>query len=247
MSSHMSVSSIAVAAVLMMASSAAQADPVTATLLAQYYQVADRTDLDFPGATPTVAASSVLGPNGLPIGTGSNDINPITSEITWWSPALNPHVQFTGSANVTLPYSSNMYAPNSTGSDDSSFFETAVFTGNFTLASASTVDFDLGSDDDSFIYIDGVLFGQNPGIHGVTTVDFTTPTLSAGTHQLKVFYADRQNTGAFLSLSLDAKSSGIVITPPAVPEPATWAMFIGGFGLIGGAMRRRQSAREALA
>ena len=28
--------------------------------------------------------------------------------------------------------------------------------------------------------------------------------------------------------------------PPSVPEPATWAMFIGGFGLIGGAMRRRQ-------
>jgi hypothetical protein len=28
----------------------------------------------------------------------------------------------------------------------------------------------------------------------------------------------------------------------AVPEPATWAMFIGGFGLIGGAMRRRQRA-----
>ena len=26
----------------------------------------------------------------------------------------------------------------------------------------------------------------------------------------------------------------------AVPEPATWAMFIGGFGMIGGAMRRRQ-------
>ncbi|MDO6413143.1 PEPxxWA-CTERM sorting domain-containing protein [Sphingomonas sp. BIUV-7] len=28
--------------------------------------------------------------------------------------------------------------------------------------------------------------------------------------------------------------------PAAVPEPASWAMFIGGFGLIGGAMRRRQ-------
>ena len=25
----------------------------------------------------------------------------------------------------------------------------------------------------------------------------------------------------------------------AVPEPATWAMMIGGFGLVGGAMRRR--------
>ena len=30
----------------------------------------------------------------------------------------------------------------------------------------------------------------------------------------------------------------------AVPEPATWAMMIGGFGLAGGAMRRRQ--RQAL-
>ena len=26
----------------------------------------------------------------------------------------------------------------------------------------------------------------------------------------------------------------------AVPEPATWAMFISGFGLVGGVMRRRQ-------
>jgi hypothetical protein len=35
---------------------------------------------------------------------------------------------------------------------------------------------------------------------------------------------------------------GAAPQPPAtsdVPEPATWAMFIGGFGLVGGAMRRR--------
>lgn len=29
-------------------------------------------------------------------------------------------------------------------------------------------------------------------------------------------------------------------SPPAVPEPASWAMMVGGFGLIGGAMRRRR-------
>jgi len=27
----------------------------------------------------------------------------------------------------------------------------------------------------------------------------------------------------------------------AVPEPATWAMMIAGFGLVGGAMRRRST------
>ncbi|HWI87466.1 MAG TPA: PEPxxWA-CTERM sorting domain-containing protein [Sphingomonas sp.] len=30
--------------------------------------------------------------------------------------------------------------------------------------------------------------------------------------------------------------------PPSVPEPASWAMMVGGFGLIGGAMRTRQKA-----
>ena len=33
----------------------------------------------------------------------------------------------------------------------------------------------------------------------------------------------------------------------AVPEPASWAMMIGGFALAGGAMRRRQAARVAFA
>lgn len=39
----------------------------------------------------------------------------------------------------------------------------------------------------------------------------------------------------------------IVIPGAAVPEPATWAMMIGGFGLAGGAMRRRSKLRIAAA
>jgi hypothetical protein len=37
----------------------------------------------------------------------------------------------------------------------------------------------------------------------------------------------------------------VVVTPGAVPEPATWAMMILGFGVVGYAMRRRTSLRFA--
>jgi hypothetical protein len=34
---------------------------------------------------------------------------------------------------------------------------------------------------------------------------------------------------------------------PSVPEPATWAMMVGGFGLAGGAMRRRRASNPRIA
>ena len=53
------------------------------------------------------------------------------------------------------------------------------------------------------------------------------------------------NFGSFaidnLSFSVDAAASG------AVPEPATWAMMIGGFGAVGGVMRRVRRRAPALA
>ena len=36
-------------------------------------------------------------------------------------------------------------------------------------------------------------------------------------------------------------------TVPAVPEPATWAMMVGGFGLLGATMRRRARLTRATA
>jgi hypothetical protein len=38
----------------------------------------------------------------------------------------------------------------------------------------------------------------------------------------------------------------VLVTTP-VPEPATWAMMIGGFGLLGAAVRRRRAAGRAIA
>jgi hypothetical protein len=221
--------------------------PVTATLSATYFEVPDGSDPDFnTSSTPNVAAGSLLGPNGFPVVTSPFGINDVGTDdqITWWSPTLNSNVTETGTGTISLPYASNMFAPNSTGNNDESFFETAYFKGNFTLSTPGTVTFQLGSDDDSFIYVDGVLIGQNPGVHGVTNVSFTSGVLPAGPNSIEVFYDDRQNTGAFLSLSLE--TSGVVITPPSgVPEPSTWAMMLVGFAGLGFAGYRASRKKVA--
>jgi len=51
-------------------------------------------------------------------------------------------------------------------------------------------------------------------------------------------------------LSMDNLRLNTTAPPPpfsAAPEPSTWAMFIGGFGLAGGALRRRRSVAHAWA
>src|SRR5207248_1478382 len=65
--------------------------PVTATLSATYYEVADGSDPDFNlFSTPTVANGSALGAHGAPVATGGvNDIDPTSHELTWWTPSLN--------------------------------------------------------------------------------------------------------------------------------------------------------------
>lgn len=218
----------------------AHAATVDATLSGTYFEVKAGTGApDFGGSgTPNVVAGSALGPNGLPVADsgspGVSLVNPTTHEIEWWSPALNADVIKTGTGTISLPYASNMYPPNSTGGNDASAWETAMFSGDFSLTSSTVVKFTLGSDDDSFIYVDGLLIGQNPGIHGVSTVEFDSPTLAPGPHTLDVFFADREQVGAFLSLNL---LTDVVITP-GVPEPGSWALLVAGLGLVGAAARR---------
>lgn len=61
-------------------------------------------------------------------------------------------------------------------------------------------------------------------------------------------YTDVFDPGDFKQpgIYFDGDTSRLIVfalsggTDPSVPEPASWAMFIGGFGLVGSAMRRRR-------
>jgi hypothetical protein len=48
------------------------------------------------------------------------------------------------------------------------------------------------------------------------------------------------------SFTIDDLTLGIDGLAPGIPEPASWAMMLGGFGLVGGAMRRRRTGGHAV-
>ena len=116
--------------------------------------------------------------------------------------------------------------------------------------------------------------GSPIGLNGLKTIDFTQ--LLNGITLIGVHYgsgtgspsdvagnkkSDKSDSTAFYRFdagtNLDkfyltyGASSDVVlyktVTPPAVPEPATWALMLAGFGSVGYAMRRRRNVAISFA
>lgn len=100
-------------------------------------------------------------------------------------------------------------------------------------ASGSIVSIDLTGFFDvaiTSVKLDGVDFVQN-STGAVELWTLANTSIAAGTHTIYV-------TGTW-GVEGGAYSGTLNYRPTAVPEPATWALMIGGFGLVGGAMRRK--------
>ena len=87
------------------------------------------------------------------------------------------------------------------------------------------------------VWLDTTLLGTFSTASGqdFTLRTLTGPGVTAGNSYNLIFHglSASDNTAFLDDVSASVSASG------AVPEPATWAMLITGFGLVGAAMRRR--------
>lgn len=96
------------------------------------------------------------------------------------------------------------------------------------LNGSSTVDFSTLLSGVTYI---GLHFGNGNGGPGNATAFYKLDAGIEGLDTIKLFYKASSNAVLYYTSQ----------PPVAVPEPATWAMMIAGFGLVGAAMRRRKA------
>lgn len=157
----------------------------------------------------------------------------------------------TGTAGLFTGTTSGVSAEPAFGDQgDQYFYVSGGGTATFSFGvGASSFGFDLGSADD---YNAVTVFFAGGGSQTFTGAQLNPPGPATGNQMIAqtngrvtIFGNGAIITSARFSSgqpSFEFDNIGIA----AVPEPATWAMLILGFGVIGGAMRRSKVARTAL-
>lgn len=154
-----------------------------------------------------------------------------------------------GHANIDGPVTADP-ATTGTGFTDSFTFDTtgmssASISGSLTTHWLTDSNGNVVEDlDFTSITLDGVLLNNNSTSDANEEWSLPSGPLLAGPHSLLVNY----NIDAASAANHAAYSGDLYLTSAApAPEPASWAMFIGGFGMVGAGLRARRRTRVAFA
>lgn len=162
---------------------------------------------------------------------------------------LAEQAQVSGTFQIKTPPADGDGAPPAT-SDGSAYLSvlgggaaTISFPGTF-----SKIQFDWGSID---AYNSLKIFSTGADPLVIPGTDFTNPAdgnqVSPGTNGVFTIVATGGEKFTGLTFSSSANSFEVDNLAVGVPEPAAWAMMLGGFGVLGGALRRRRRSNVVFA
>jgi fibro-slime domain-containing protein len=203
--------------------------------------------IPYSGNVITGLVQSTLGPDGLPVEAKSGNFQDVNAkgELLWWSPngtTVLAGTTYAYPSPATLPFniSSNFFPNGPSGSDGGNIgYVSAILKGTFLTPAGGSVTFNLGSDDDAWIFLNGKLVVDNGGIHALVDAKTTVASLAPGLNTVEVFFADRHTVQSGLYFDANVKLN------PSVPETSTWAMMLLGFAGLGFAGYRRSNRERS--
>ena len=148
----------------------------------------------------------------------------------------------------------NSVAPDATSIADlnPSFFSASLggftamnFSGSLNIATAGYYSFHVDADDAARISLDGTSIAESNFYgDGLDLPNSVSLYLTAGAHAYDAFTFQEvggQNFDTYIGGPDVTSFSAQAPAAAAVPEPASWAMMVGGFGLLGAAMRHKKA------
>ena len=126
------------------------------------------------------------------------------------------------------------------GSPAGSYTYQGSFASDFLLPTSITVTGAFAADNSGQLYINGVLADSTPavGFTSLTPINFTF-TVAAGLSIVPVQFVVDNTPNANAANPTGLLVSNLVFSAAPTPEPSTWALLIGGAGLLAFVQRRR--------
>jgi fibro-slime domain-containing protein len=151
----------------------------------------------------------------------------------WWTPQYEVFQRVDSTADLQGSFAYSWFPIPYTLPGDP--YDFAVrWEGMFYVDADKSYTYSMGSDDDSWLFIDNSLVLDLGGVHGMTW-DTYTVNLTQGWHSIDIFFAERHYSESGFQLNF---FSDIV---PTVPEPSVLYLF--GAGLAGLAVLRKRWTR----
>ena len=142
---------------------------------------------------------------------------------------------------------------NATGNDFGGTNVSTTFRTTFSLVgydfANATISGQTLSDNSLSIFLNGNLLSSATGFTSLTPFGTSAQFFNGGLNLLDFVLFNESGPTAFQVSGLTVTAAALDVVPPtgAVPEPATWAMLVIGFGLVGATMRSRKPARTIAA